>query len=298
MDFIKNHKKLVIVVVVVLILIFFISQGMAIKKDKDKEAEKEQILEELFSSENNPDEGEDSLLMQLQPELEATYGKVPDGFIWETDGTVLSLGDKSMSAEEVVYAYFRGLSSLDMSTATRYSRNSVVVDTYSSYFDESNKNTDYLDQFLRSMYRYCLLSIQLQEIESVSVFAENKQVFSVKAEMLDLTNKDFWEDDSLEIYKSLYLYDSDESDSTKSDMYLYNYILDYYRSNSAKLRTVNFDITVQRYSDLDSGWLVSIDTDVNDACQYRDGTLVVSYIRDMYSNVGRDIILDSMRGEE
>lgn len=151
-----------------------------------------------------------------------------------------------------------------------------------------------MDQFLRTMYKESLLSLQVKGIESNAVFAANKQVFTVKVSMLDLTNKDFWKKDEMEIYKNLYLYDQDEANTTKSDIYLYNYISDYYKSDNAVLRDVTFDITVQKYPDLDSGWLVSIDNDVDDACSYKDGKLVVSYIKEMYRNSGRDKVLESM----
>ena len=298
-DFLKNNKKVTIIGLIVLVLVFLISGTISMRKEQKKQQEAdeltEQLLQEAQQSQGVTNE-EDSLLMQMQPELTKSYGKVPDGFIWETDGSLLSLGDKDMSGEEVVYAYFRGLSNLDIGTVERYSRGSKVVESYSTYFDDKNKNTDYMDQFLRNMYKECLLSLQIEGIDSNAVFAANKQVFTVKAKMLDLTNKDFWKKDEDEIYKNLYLYDQDESDTTKGDMYLYNYILDYYRSDEALLRDVTFDITVQKYPDLDSGFLVSIDNDVDDACQYRDGKLVVSYIKELYRNVGRDKVMESMRG--
>lgn len=295
LDFIKEHKKVSIAVGVVLVLIIFIRGGISARNEKLKQEEADALTKQLLEEANQgvTDE-EDSLLMQMQPELVKSFGKVPDGFIWESDGTLLSLGDKSMSAEEVVYSYFRGLASLDISTVERYSRDSKVVESYSTYFDSKNKNTDYMDQFLRNMYKECLLSLQIQGIDSNAVFAANKQVFTVKAKMLDLTNKDFWKKDEMEIYKNLYLYDQDESDTTKSDMYLYSYILDYYESGEALLRDVTFDITVEKYPDLDSGWLVSIDNDVDDACSYKDGKLVVSYIKELYRNVGRDEVMESM----
>ena len=278
-----------------LVLIIFIRGGISARNEKLKQEEADALTQQLLEEANQgvTDE-EDSLLMQMQPELIESFGKVPDGFIWESDGTLLSLGDKSMSAEEVVYSYFRGLASLDISTVERYSRDSKVVESYSTYFDSKNKNTDYMDQFLRNMYKECLLSLQIEGIDSNAVFAANKQVFTVKAKMLDLTNKDFWKKDEMEIYKNLYLYDQDESDTTKSDMYLYSYILDYYESGEALLRDVTFDITVEKYPDLDSGWLVSIDNDVDDACSYKDGKLVVSYIKELYRNVGRDEVMQSM----
>lgn len=295
-DFIKNNKKVLVIAGGVLVVFILIKGGVSARNEKIKQEEADKLTEQLLAEANEgatSDEG-DSLLMQMQPELVKSYGKVPEGFIWESDGSLLSLGDKSMSAEDVVYAYLRGLSSLDISTVERYSRSSKVVESYSTYFDDKNKNTDYMDQFLRTMYRESLLSLQVKGIESNAVFAANKQVFTVKVSMLDLTNKDFWKKDEMEIYKNLYLYDQDEADTTKSDIYLYNYISDYYKSDNAVLRDVTFDITVQKYPDLDSGWLVSIDNDVDDACSYKDGKLVVSYIKEMYRNSGRDKVLESM----
>lgn len=295
-DFIKNNKKVLVIAGGVLVVFILIKGGVSARNEKIKQEEADKLTEQLLAEANEgvtSDEG-DSLLMQMQPELVKSYGKVPEGFIWESDGSLLSLGDKSMSAEDVVYAYLRGLSSLDISTVERYSRSSKVVESYSTYFDDKNKNTDYMDQFLRTMYKESLLSLQVKGIESNAVFAANKQVFTVRVSMLDLTNKDFWKKDEMEIYKNLYLYDQDEADTTKSDIYLYNYISDYYKSDNAVLRDVTFDITVQKYPDLDSGWLVSIDNDVDDACSYKDGKLVVSYIKEMYRNSGRDKVLESM----
>lgn len=295
-DFVKNNKKVLVIAGGVLVVFILIKGGVSARNEKLKQEEADKLTEQLLAEANEgvtSDEG-DSLLMQMQPELVKSYGKVPEGFIWESDGSLLSLGDKSMSAEDVVYAYLRGLSSLDISTVERYSRSSKVVESYSTYFDDKNKNTDYMDQFLRTMYKESLLSLQVKGIESNAVFAANKQVFTVKVSMLDLTNKDFWKKDEMEIYKNLYLYDQDEADTTKSDIYLYNYISDYYKSDNAVLRDITFDITVQKYPDLDSGWLVSIDNDVDDACSYKDGKLVVSYIKEMYRNSGRDKVLESM----
>lgn len=295
MNFIKDHKKLVIIGIVVFVLVFLISGVISSRKvDKAEEerlAEVDKALEEL----NGSDVGDsDNELLNAQKDLIVEYGVLPKGFIWDYDGTLLSLGDKEMTAEEVVYAYFRGLSTLDISTVERYTRGSKVVETYSSYFDSKDKNTDYTDQFLRNIYRECLLSIQIKGISSASIFA-NKQSFTVDALMLDLTDKNFWKSDESEIYNNLFLYDQDESDNAKSDMYLYDYILNYYKSDKSKLRKVTFDVTVQRYPDLDSGFLVSIDTDVDNACQYREGKLVVSYIKEQYNDVGRERIQESKK---
>ena len=159
------------------------------------------------------------------------------------------------------------------------------------------RNTDYTDQFMRNMYREALLSMEIKGIDNSSVFAENKQVFTVTVNMLDLTNKSFWEDDKMDIYQTLDIYSSEEADSAKSDIYLYDYILQYYKSDDAVKRDVQFDLTVQRYPDLETGWLVSIDTDVDLACRYADGKLVVSYIKDMYIKEGLDMLEEIREAE-
>ena len=85
-------------------------------------------------------------------------------------------------------------------------------------------------------------------------------------------------------------YSSDQSDSTKAEIYLYDYISRFYASGEADRRDVTFDITLQKYPDLDTGWLVSIDTDIDSACRYADGKLVVSYINEQFGKEGLDYL--------
>lgn len=295
----KNKTFLMVAGAILFVIILIGSMVKTnIEQQKAEQAaqERREAREKIKSK--NKDEYNDNMILKMQADLIDSYGKLPDGYLWDTDGTLLSLGDKEMSAEEVVYAYLNGLRALDMSMVQKYSRRSKVIDTYEGYFDEKKKNTDYTDQFLRNMYREALLSIEVDGIVNSSVFAENKQVFTVRVKMLDLTSKDFWEDDKEEIYKNLKIYGSDESDSTKLDMYLYDYILDYYQSEDAVKRSVTFDLTVQRYPDLDTGWLVSVDTDVDLACRYADGKLVVSYITERYMDEGKELLESIKNAEE
>lgn len=294
-----SNRKFLIGIGLAVLVVMFLAKGVAAQRAEKKDAEekeqsKQEMLEELKNTEG--EEG-DNLLIQMQDDLTHDYGKVPKGYIWDVDGTLLSLGDKDMSAEDVVYAYFRGLQSLDMSMVQKYSRGSVVENTYSGYYDESDKSTDYTDSFLRKMYTNSLLSLQVVGVTSTSNFAENKRVFTVKTKMLDLTDKDFWRSDRLEIYNNLKVYSADESDSTKADIYLYDYISNYYASGLANLREVSFDVTVQRYPDLDTGWLVSVDTDIDQACRYADGKLVVSYIMEQFMEEGMDFLEAAEKGK-
>ena len=291
----SKTKKIIGIIIIAIAVLAFLISGMVDQVNKQKAIEEEQKeIEKLQEAQLTEDEYDggytDAMLMSLQPSLNEAFGYPPSGYIWDMEGNLLSLGDKDLSAEEVVYAYLNGLKTLDFSTVQKFSRDSIVVDTYEGYFSDEDKNTDYQDNFIRNMYRQCLLSMQVKEIVNTSVFAKDKQVFTVKINMLDLTQKDFWEQDREEIYKNLRVYGTEQDDNVKSEIYLYDYISRYYSREDAKRRDVTVDITLQKYPDLDTGWLVSIDTDIDSACRYADGTLVVNYINEKYVSEGVDYL--------
>ena len=295
-DLKKSNKKKWIVAIAAGVLVLGIMVYVAIDTRRQEMEAQAQIEEEerlaaeqeALAAQASTNNTSDSLLMRTQPKLEARYGIPPDNYIWNTDGTLLSLGDKSMTSEEVVYAYFNGLSALDFSTVQKFSRGSAVASRYTGYFNKQfASQLSYSDSFFRNMYKECLLSMQVKGVLNTSVFAENKQVYTMEVSMLDLTQKEFWVQDKNEIFSNLYLYNSTEADSTKGDMYLYDYILDYYRG-TPQCRDVTFDITVEKYPDLNTGWLVSIDNDVDTACRYANGNLVLTYIKDQYRYENRE----------
>lgn len=302
LDFMAKHKVLVGIILGVVIVIYgvrgYSAKVAADKAAQEKELEEQQRQAEIEAAKNSNSNTSDSKLLAMQPQLIQNYGKLPEGYIWDIDGSLFSLGDKSLSAEEVVYSYLNGLRTLDFSTVQKFSRGSVVVNNYEGYFSDKDKNTDYTDNFIRNMYKQALLSMEVKGVVNSTVFAENKQVFTVKVQMLDLTLKDFWLKDKTAIYQNMQLYAADESDTTKMDIYLYDYIANYYTSGNAPTREVSFDLTVQRYPDLDTGWLVSVDTDIDNACRYADGKLVVSYIKEKYYDEGRDYLDAIANGED
>ncbi len=287
----QNHWKLSIIIFVVAAVVLLFIGGIAERNANKSQQDVDNNTVTPTVTGNNQSNTSDSLLMQMQPDLVKSYGSLPDGYIWNLNGSLLSLGDKNMAAEDVVYAYFNGLKTLDFSMVQKYSRESKVVDTYSGYFNSTNKNTDYMDAFNRNMYREAMLSIKVLGIENCSVFAENKQVYTVRISMLDLTQKDFWKNDKIEIYEALRIYN--DEDSTRAEMYLYDYILAYYKSGNAATRELTIDLTLEKYPDLDTGWLVSIDTDIDDACRYSDGKPVVNYINEMYLREGKEYLESS-----
>lgn len=282
----RDHKKASLSLLGVVLFIFLMIG--ANNHQKQKKLEQQKKVEQEQKTEPSTEgssyvEGTDAYLMSMQTELRKSFGTPPKGFIWDLNGNTISLGDKSMSSEDVLYAYIRALSTLDMATAQKYSRDAKVVETYNDYFSKENANqSDYQEQFMRSMYKQALTSMEITGIESSSKFANNKVVYTVKLTMLDLTDKDFWEKDKDILYKNMLGYESKENDSTKLEILLYDYILKYYKSEDAVKRNVTFDVTLQRYPDIDSGWLVSIDKDIDDAARYSNGTLVTNYITEQF----------------
>lgn len=285
-DWVKSHKKSTFAIIgVILFIILMISANNHAKQKKLKEqqASTEQVSTEETNNSKSYTEGTDAYLMSMQPELRKSFGTPPEGFIWDLNGKGISLGDKSKSSEDVLYTYIRALSTLDLATAQKYSRDAKVVETYNDYFSKANANqADYQEQFMRNMYKQALTSMEITGVESSSKFASNKSVYTVTISMLDLTAKDFWEKDKDNLFKKLSGYESKENDSTKLEIFLYDYILNYYKTPTAVKRTVSMDITLERYPDIDSGWLVSIDKDIDDAAKYNNGTLVTNYITEQF----------------
>lgn len=285
-DWVKSHKKSTFAIIgVILFIILMVSANNHAKQKKLKEqqASTKQVSTEESNNSKSYTEGTDAYLMSMQPELRKSFGTPPEGFIWDLNGKGISLGDKSKSSEDVLYTYIRALSTLDLATAQKYSRDAKVVETYNDYFSKANANqADYQEQFMRNMYKQALTSMEITGVESSSKFASNKSVYTVTISMLDLTAKDFWEKDKDNLFKKLSGYESKENDSTKLEIFLYDYILNYYKTPTAVKRTVSMDITLERYPDIDSGWLVSIDKDIDDAAKYNNGTLVTNYITEQF----------------
>lgn len=285
-NWVKSHKKSTFAIIgVILFIILMVSANNHAKQKKLKEqqASTEQVSTEETNNSKSYTEGTDAYLMSMQPELRKSFGTPPEGFIWDLNGKGISLGDKSKSSEDVLYTYIRALSTLDLATAQKYSRDAKVVETYNDYFSKANANqADYQEQFMRNMYKQALTSMEITGVESSSKFASNKSVYTVTISMLDLTAKDFWEKDKDNLFKKLSGYESKENDSTKLEIFLYDYILNYYKTPTAVKRTVSMDITLERYPDIDSGWLVSIDKDIDDAAKYNNGTLVTNYITEQF----------------
>ena len=285
-EFVKTHKIKFLIAGAVLLFILIIKGGVDnYKRQQSEQPQTEwKPIEREEPKETMPEDLKN--LMQIQDDLILNFGQHPDGFIYEYDGSLVPLGDPNLSAEDTVYAFIQALTSLDMATAQKYSYRSRVVSTYSRFF-ETDGEYEYSNQFNRDMYALALSSIQLSGENSIVNFAENKQIITVKAKIIDFTDKDFWKEDAKEIFE--YIFSSGlEQDSTKYTIYLYNYILAYYKSSKVPYRDVTFDITVEKLARYQTNWVVTQDEDIDSACQYKDGASIVQYIMDQYLDFGFD----------
>lgn len=294
-----KRKKVKWVMVIIAIVAVMSLLVLGARAQRAEEAAEQKAAEELQANqeeESAPDSingGTDQMLYRLQEDLEYEYGPAPDGFIWDQQGNPISLGIASMSSEDAVYAYLRSLSTLDMGMAQKLSRGSTVVERYSDYFTSTRQdNTDYSDDLSKDIYKVSLLSIQNNGVADSSVFAENKRVYTVKATMIDLTDKEFWREDETTLFENIYKADQGQSDSTKAELYVNEYIMSHYNSGNAKTRDVTFNITVEKYPDLNSGWLVSIDSELDDLLGYTDGTPVNENIMTEYRHYKQDRITE------
>lgn len=290
----EKHPKKTIAVLSVIALIVIVMSFRAYNSTRDAEdpgsqgTATEASVVEPTDEETTSDtinNGTDKLIARVQEDLVAEYGTPPKGFVWDRNGKPISLGIKDMTSDDVVYTYIRSLSTLDMGIAQKLSREASVVETYSEYFD-STGNTgkrDYNDEYNRESYRAAMLSIQNNGIQDGSVFAENRRVYTVNASVIDLTDKEFWVKDKDKLFNQIYQYDEVQGDSEKADTYVNGYILEYYKSDKVKRRDVQFTVTAERYPDLNTGWLVSIDDDLNKILKNENSTPVNRHIMSQYS---------------
>ena len=131
-DWVKSHKKSTGAIVGVVLLIVLMVAANNHAKQKQLEQQKAETAKiakdnEVQDKDRSYVEGTDAYLMSMQPELRKSFGTPPKGFIWDLNGKGISLGDKSKSSEDVLYSYIRALSTLDLATAQKYSRDAKVV---------------------------------------------------------------------------------------------------------------------------------------------------------------------------
>lgn len=208
------------------------------------------------------------------------YGTPPKGFRWKDDGTLQALGDPNLKDTDVAYTYIRALSTLDIATAQKYSNKTNVITSLNRYYSTEADFT-YDENFKKDMFKQVLLSIKPVKITNVANFANFRNAITMKIEVTDLTNKDFWKKDSSKIFKDLKEYKKTEQDTTKAKNYLYKYVLDYYKSERPAKHEVEINLVLDQ-DKTSGGWIVVKDKDLDNIAKYADGELVVNNILAAY----------------
>lgn len=106
----RDHKKASLSLLGVVLFIFLMIG--ANNHQKQKKLEQQKKIEQEQKTEPSTEgssyvEGTDAYLMSMQTELRKSFGTPPKGFIWDLNGNTISLGDKSMSSEDVLYSTLR-----------------------------------------------------------------------------------------------------------------------------------------------------------------------------------------------
>lgn len=273
-------KKFLVIAgcIVGLIVISSISSSRKEAAERQKALEEAERLRQQHMSQSTDTEVL-SYDDRIQANLVSQYGEPPEGFKWGYNRTLIPLSNDSMTAEEVMYAFIRSLSILDFSTAQKFSTNSRVIENFRSSY-KTYGIVDYYDDFLRKQYRESLTSLEIEGVESTAVFAEGTMYFTVKVNALDLSDKDFWEDDRQTLFEMMRLYDDTESDDVKKETYVYNYVAEKYSDGSIGKKSYTIDLIVEKGNQ--SGWLVSGDASLDAVLSYKGGVDVVKYIFSEY----------------
>lgn len=275
----KNHIITLAVVAGVIGLIGFKNSLERKASEEDAKQKAKEAAEEYQRTHQQGTEFSYDYDAVLQKNLVKKYGDPPEGFKWSVTGDLVAVGSDTMNAEDVLYTYLRSLSMLDFYTAQEYSEDSNVVSTYQDYYANYGIE-DYYDDFLRKQYKYALTTLEILQIGDTAVFADGTENVTVKLNMIDLTDKDFWLKDKDTLFDTLFNYKVYQDDDTKADQYLYDYIYKLYEKGSLPKKEVDVEIVLGKSSG--GGWLVTNDKELDAALGYDWGTDIAKFIQDEY----------------
>ena len=275
----KNHIITLAIVAGVIGLIGFKNSLERRASEEDAKQKAKEAAEEYQRTHQQGTEFSYDYDAVMQKNLVKKYGDPPEGFKWSVTGDLVAVGSDTMNAEDVLYTYLRSLSMLDFYTAQEYSEDSNVVSTYQDYYANYGIE-DYYDDFLRKQYKYALTTLEILQIGDTAVFADGTENVTVKLNMIDLTDKDFWLKDKDTLFDTLFNYKVYQDDDTKADQYLYDYIYNLYEKGSLPKKEVDVEIVLGKSAG--GGWLVTNDKELDAALGYDWGTDIAKFIQDEY----------------
>lgn len=284
-----KHIVLLLIVVGFIVLSSYISSE---KKRKEDEAIVQARLAEIEALRSQQGEQvEFDLHAQIQQSLSAQFGQAPEGFEWGYTGELVAIGDDDdHTCEDVVYMYIRALSILDFSTAQRYSNDSIVIDSYQNFYrSTTDVMTDYYRNFLRKQFKLSLTSLEVESISDVAVFADGTEYLTITIKCLDLTDKDFWQADRDDLFKTMRVYKDTENDAVKMEQFVYDYIYENYLNGTIGKRSHNIELVVMKNNG--GGWLIESDRELDAYLEYDKGVDVAAYILNEFSDWYLDVTL-------
>ena len=281
-NFYIRKKTLFIALGVLLVLVVIIKYNQA---KKQKELEQRMLAQSAIGIEDMQETGVWlSLEEQIQMQLREKYGIPPEGFQWDYQGNLVAIASiEDMSAEDIVYTYLQSIHMMDFATAQRVAAKSSIITMVDDYYsDVSNALVTTSDLFKRRLIKLTLDRMSIDGISNTIVQADGTYIFTVDVTCLDLSNKDFWRNDAQDIYQSMYVFDKTETDSTKKEQFIYDYIYDAYLNDACGYKSSNVDIMVGKANA--GGYLVVDDTSLRKLLLYEDGVDVASYINLQYND--------------
>ena len=294
----KLGKKHLIILGVLILLILVISRCNAASKakrqkeimDRYTDAYDENNGEQTTNQVIRDDSGniiftneELELLAQYdleQQEKIKILGFPPEGYIWGDGSELVAISSDELTAEDVIYGYLRNLSMLDFSTAGRYVSSSTLISAYKSYYE--NIDTSAVMDFKRKMFKLAIKSIEIEGLGDVSVFEDGTEYVTVYIKCLDVRDKDFWVADKDTIFANLYKISSEEQDSNKMQIYLYDYIYNKFANGDVPKKTYEIELILQKGRG--KGWLLSNDTTLYNVIADPEGNSINTYILEEYND--------------
>lgn len=268
------------VIVGLVILFIFVNDQMKKKEEAEALAAEEARMKELMSQDFSIESQELDFHAQMQAELTKQYGNAPEGFEWDYLGNLVAVGnDDEATAEDVLYMYMRALSILDFSTASKYAEDSSVISSYEDYYTDYGL-TDYYSNFLRKQFKKSITSLEVEGVTDVAVFADGTKHITLSINLLDLTDKDFWQPVKEDLWQQLRVYKETEEDNVKLEQCVYDFIYQCYEDELVGKRNVTIELVVTK--DNGGGWLIGSDTELNAMLQYENGVDVAAYILDEF----------------
>lgn len=283
-----KNKTLIIGGVILAVLI----GGSKLKSYQEEKAWKAQLEEDRRAAEEEKARREAALANQTSPEqlslheqrqaeLRKEYGDPPEGFEWSNRGELVAISSDDASCEDVVFMFLRSLSMQDFYTAGMYSDESVIIESLEKAHGEVSKGrTSYYKSFLNKQLAVAISSLEIEQISNVMVFPDGTQYVTVDIKSLDLSTKDFIDEHSEELFKSMRSYSEVEKDKSKMNNFVYDWLYEQYKDGVVGKKDYTVELVVEKVNQ--GGWLVSNDRELYAVLSYENGLNTADYIMKQY----------------